>query len=755
MSKHSMQRRGFLRTLAGGGLVLAFGSRAGASSLLAGPELASAVDFQPDLWVTLLSSGEVKIVAHRSEMGTGIATSLPMIVADEMEADWDRVSIEQAPGDARLGDQNTDGSRSVRQFYEIMRRVGASMRQMLEAAAAQQWDVPVGECRAVLHEVVHTPSGKKLGYGELADLAATLEKPEESALVFKKPEERRYQGKGVPIRDMEGILNGTAQYGADLRLEGMKYAVIARSPVLGGKPSKWDEAAALKLPGVERIVILESVGPKAPGFNPLGGLAVIATSTWAAIQGREALKVEWDLGPNAKANSEEQMAYLRAGANEDGEIARKRGETVKVIAAAPSDRVISAEYEAPYLAHAPMEPPCAIAHVTADGCHCWAPTQNPQAAQGSVAAALKISPSKVRVDVTLLGGGFGRKSKPDYVTEAALLSREVGAPVQVFWTREDDIRHDYFHAVSAMRLDAAVGDDGMPTAWRARSAFTAIGSTFNPTADRGTAGELDLGFKDVPWDVPNIQVETGKSRGVVRVGWLRSVCNVFHAFAAHGFADELAHAAGRDPLEYLIDLIGPARTIDLKADGAQYGNYGEPIDKHPIDTGRMLVVLRKAAEMAEWGKRKLAPNRGLGIAVHRSFLAYVANVVEVEVPPNGRLSIERIDIACDAGTILHEERVRAQMSGGVMFGLGAALHGNITIDGGAVVQSNFHDYPLLRMSEAPKIVNVELIASTAPPSGVGEAGTPPAAPALANAIFAASGHRIRRLPISGQNLSHS
>jgi isoquinoline 1-oxidoreductase subunit beta len=755
MSKDTMQRRGFLRTLAGGGLILAFGSHAGGAALLSCQGVSGAADFEPDLWVALLPSGQVKIVAHRSEMGTGIATTLPMIVADEMEADWDRVTIEQAPGDARLGDQNTDGSRSVRQFYEIMRQVGASMRQMLEAAAAKIWSVPVSECRAVLHEVVHTPSGKKLSYGELADVAATLTKPDAKDLVFKKPEERRYQGKGVPIRDMEGILNGTAQYGADGRIEGMKFAVIARSPVLGGKPSKWDEAAALKVPGVERVVQLDSVGPKAPAFNPLGGLAVIATNTWAAIQGREALQVEWDLGPNASANTEEQMAFLRASANEDGEVARKRGKTVDAIAAAPAERVISSEYEAPYLAHAPMEPPCAIAHVTDAGCHCWAPTQNPQAAQGSVAGALGIPPSKVRVDVTLLGGGFGRKSKPDYVTEAALLSREVQAPVQVFWTREDDIRHDFFHAVSAMRMDAALDQAGKVTAWRARSAFTPIGSTFNPNADRGTAGELDLGFKDVPWDVPNIQVETGKSRGVVRVGWLRSVCNVFHAFAAHGFADELAHAAERDPLEFLIDLIGPARTIDLTKDGARYGNYGEPIDKHPIDTGRMLVVLRKAASMAGWGQRKLAPNRGLGIAVHRSFLAYVANVVEVEVTPNGRLSIERIDIACDAGTILHEERVRAQMSGGVMFGLGAALHGNITIDGGAVAQSNFHDYPLLRMSEAPKIVNVELIASEAPPSGVGEAGTPPAAPALANAIFAASGHRIRRLPISGQNLSHS
>ena len=755
MSKDTVQRRSFLRTLAGGGLILAFGSQAGGAALLSCQNASGAADFEPDLWVSLLPSGEVKIVAHRSEMGTGIATALPMIVADEMEADWDRVTIEQAPGDARLGDQNTDGSRSVRQFYEIMRRVGASMRQMLEAAAAQTWEVPVTECRAVLHEVAHTPSGKKLGYGELADVAATLEKPKEADLVFKKREERRYQGKGVPIRDMEGILNGSAIYGADSRLEGMKFAVIARSPVLGGKPKKWDEAEALKVPGVERIVQFESVGPKAPGFKPLGGLAVVASNTYAAILGRDALKVEWDLGPNANANSTEQMAYLRASAKEDGEVARDRGKTVETIAAAPDERVISAEYEAPYLAHAPMEPPCAIARVTDAGCHCWAPTQNPQAAQAAVARALGLAPSKVRIDVTLLGGGFGRKSKPDYVTEAALLSREVGAPVQVFWTREDDIRHDYFHAVSAMRMDAALDEAGKVSAWRARSAFTPIGSTFNPNADRGTAGELDLGFKDVPWDVPNIQVETGKSRGVVRVGWLRSVCNVFHAFAAHGFADELAHAAGRDPLEFLTELIGPARQIDLKKDGAAYGNYGEPMDKHPIDTGRMLTVLKKAAEMAGWGQRKLAPNRGLGIAVHRSFLAYVANVVEVEVTPNGRLSIERIDIACDAGTILHEERVRSQMSGGVLFGIGAALHGNITIDGGAVVQSNFHDYPLLRMSETPKIVNVELIASDAPPSGVGEAGTPPAAPALANAIFAASGHRIRRLPISGQNLSHS
>lgn len=759
MSKHTMQRRGFLRSLAGGGLVLAFGSRAGASSLLGGTELASAVDFQPDLWVTLLSSGEVKIVAHRSEMGTGIATSLPMVVADEMEADWNRVTIEQAPGDARLGDQNTDGSRSVRQFYEIMRQVGASMRQMLEAAAAKTWNVPVSECRAVLHEVVHTPSGKKLGYGELADVAATLTKPETKDLVYKKPEERRYQGKGVPIRDLEGILNGSAQYGADLRIDGMKYAVIARSPVLGGTPKKWDEAAALKVPGVERIVQLDSVGPKAPAFNPLGGLAVIAANTWAAIQGREALQVEWDLGPNAEANTEKQMASLRAGANEDGLVARNRGKTVETLAAAPAERVISADYEAPYLAHAPMEPPCAIAQVTDESCHCWAPTQNPQAAQGSVAAALGMDPGQVRVDVTLLGGGFGRKSKPDYVTEAALLSREVNAPVQVFWTREDDLRHDFFHAVSAMRMDAAVDESGKVTAWRARSAFPAIATTFSPVVDRGTPGELDLGFRDVPWNVPNIQVETGKSSGVVRVGWLRSVCNVFHAFAAHSFADEIAHATGRDPLAALIDLIGPARTIDIdpeiQIENDRYGNYGGSKTDHPIDTGRMLTVLRKAAEMAEWGQRKLAPNCGLGIAVHRSFLAYVANVVEVEVTPNGRLSIKRIDIACDAGTILHEERVRSQMSGGVMFGLGAALHGNITIDGGAVVQSNFHDYPLLRMSEAPKVVNIELIKSDAPPSGVGEAGTPPAAPALANAIFAASGHRIRRLPISGQNLSHS
>lgn len=748
----TMQRRSFLRSMVGGGLALAFGTQAGSAALLSCQSVQDSPQFVPELWVSLKPDGSVTIVAHRSEMGTGIKTALPMVVADEMEADWERVSIEQAPGDARYGDQNTDGSRSVRQYYQIMRQVGAAMRQMLEQAAANRWGVPVAECRAQLHEVVHS-SGKKLGYGELAKDAGELDKPSADSLTFKKPEERRYQGKGVAMQDLDGILNGTAQYGADLRLDGMVFASIERPPVLGARVKEFNEQAALDIPGVQQVITLPQAGPKAPGFNPLGGVAVIATSTWAALKGREVLAIDWDLGPNAGADTPSQMEMLRNSSREDGEKARERGNAVKAIADAAPDKVIRAEYEAPYLAHASMEPPCAVAHVTDEGCHCWAPTQNPQAAQGTVAQVLNLTPDKVRVDVTLLGGGFGRKSKPDYVAEAALLSKELGTPVQVFWTREDDIKHDYFHSVSAMQLEAALDDDNFPIAWRARSSFPAISTTFNPTTERGSGFELDLGFKDVPWDLPHIQVETGKSSGVVRVGWLRSVCNIFHAFAAHGFADELAEAAGMDSLAFLRKLIGPPREIDLSKDKAQYGNYGESMEQYPIDTGRMLAVLDRAAEMAEWG-RDLAPNRGLGIAVHRSFLAYVANVVEVEVKPNGQLSIERIDIACDAGTILHEERVRGQMSGGVLFGIGAALHGNITIDGGSVVQSNFHDYPLLRMSETPKVINVDILASDAPPSGVGEAGTPPAAPALANAIFAASGHRIRRLPILGQNLAH-
>jgi len=756
MSSNTLDRRAFLRGIAGGGFVLAFGTR-GAAQVLLGPQEAAVADteFNPSIFVKLLSDGALQIVSHRSEMGTGIKTALPMVIADEMGADWSRVEIVQAPGDAKYGSQNTDGSRSVRRFYDRMREIGATARRMLETAAAQRWEVPVDECNAAMHVVSHQASGKTISFGDLAADAARLERPQgENVLRYREASERRYEGKNVPVYDLEGILHGNAEYGADLRIEGMKFATIARSPVLGGTPKKWDEAAALKVAGVERIVELKHSGPKAPGFMPLGGIAVIASSTWAAMKGREALALEWDDGPNAKQNSVEQMAALRTAAAADGAVARKRGDAAQAIADAPDGQKFKSAYEAPYLAHASMEPPCAVAHVTADGCHCWAPTQNPQAAQGTVAQALGMQADQVRIDVTLLGGGFGRKSKPDYVVEAALLSREIDAPVQVFWTREDDLQHDYFHAVSAMELEAAVDEQGMPTAWHARSAFTPIGSTFNPMADRGSAGELDLGFTDVPWDLPHIQVEAGKASGAVRVGWLRSVCNVFHAFAAHSFADELAQAAGKDSYQFLVELIGAPRIIDLAADGASYGNYGQPIEQYPVDTGRLLTVLHKAAEMAEWGKRKLAPNRGLGIAVHRSFLAYVANVVEVEVTPNGRMSIERIDIACDAGTIIHPERVRAQMSGGVLFGIGAALHGNITVADGRVEQSNFHDYPLLRMAETPKQINVEILPSDAPPSGVGEAGTPPAAPALANAIYAASGHRIRRLPISGQSLAH-
>jgi isoquinoline 1-oxidoreductase beta subunit len=422
---------------------------------------------------------------------------------------------------------------------------------------------------------------------------------------------------------------------------------------------------------------------------------------------------------------------------------RNRGDVERAMAGA--DTTHSAEYYLPHLSHAPMEPPCAVAAVSDAGCEVWAPVQNPQATQQTVAAALGMKPEQVTCHVTLLGGGFGRKSKPDFCAEAALLSKRLGKPVKVVWTREDDIRHDYFHSVAALRLEAGLDADGKPIAWLARTAFPPIGSTFNPAARTGSAGELGLGFTDVPYDIPNLRVEVGEAASHVRIGWFRSVANVFHAFAVSSFTDELAVRAGRDPLEFTLELVGEAR--EAAFDDAQYSNYGKPLERFPAETGRLRAVARLCAERASWGKA-LPKGRGQGFAVHRSFLSYVAVIVEVEVTKAGKLSIPRVDIAVDCGLAISPDRVRAQMEGAVVFGQSLTMFGEITARNGAIQQSNFHDYPMVRTNDAPRAIHVHLVESTAPPTGVGEPGVPPVAPAICAAIAKATGKRIRELPLS-------
>ena len=747
----AMSRRGFLASLAAGSMVLAGSANGAVRRFLEQAEQ----PFEPHLFLAIEPDGTVSILAHRSEMGTGIRTALPVVVADELGADWARVTIRQAIGDARLGSQNTDGSRSVRRFYQPMREVGATARLMLERAAAQQWGVDASECHAVNHAVTHAASGQSLDFRDLVATASTLEVPAVEELTFHAPDERRYVGRDVPLTDLDDIVTGRAGFGIDARLEGQLFAAIERSPVLGGDVATLDDEAARATAGVVDVVRLPAFS--APhGFQALGGVAVLANSTWAALAGRRALELTWTESAHASYDSDTFATLLADETHKPGKVWRAVGDADAVLEAAES--VIEADYYLPHLAHASMEPPCALAVVRKDAAgapesiEVWAPTQNPQAAQDQLAATFAIPKESITVHVTLLGGGFGRKSKPDFIVEAALLSAQVDRPVHVTWTREDDIRHDYYHSVAAIHMRATLGEDGLPKAWLQRSAFPPIFSTFVPGARDASPLEMGLGFTDVPYDVPNLRVESGSADAHVRIGWLRSVAHVYHAFGVCCFPDELAHAAGRDPYEYLMALLGEPRHLDLE--GVEYPNHDEPLERYPFDVGRLRHVTERAADLASWG-RELPKGRGLGIACHRSFLSYCANVVEVEVAKDGTLRIPNVWVVIDAGTVVLPDRVRAQMEGAAVFGTSLAKFGEITAKGGVIEQSNFHDYRMARMSDAPRNISVEIVESEALPAGVGEVGVPPFAPALANAIFAATGSRIRELPLSKHDLSWS
>jgi len=742
----NVSRRGFLKGVASAGAFVLCARILPESLHAEGLPGNARVDhavLNPSMYVGIDTDGTVYIIAHRSEMGTTSRTSVPMILADELDADWKRVKLEQAIGDARYGSQNTDGSHSIREFYEPMRRAGATARMMLTQAAANQWGVPASECKADLHTVVHSPTGRRLGYGELASAAAKLPVPKVQELNFKPKSEWRYVGKGSPSYDLADVVTGKAAYGMDARMDGMVYASIQRPPVIGGKVKSFDDKETLKVAGVSQTVSLDPFqGPW--GFQALGGVAVIANNTWAAFKGRKSLQVDWDNGPNAGYSSDAYRKELQQTVRTSAKVVRNQGDVDGAFAM--GRKIIDAEYYVPHLAHAAMEPLVAVADFRDGKVTAWAPTQNPQAVQDTVAKAVGISKENVICHVTLLGGGFGRKSKPDYVAEAAILSKKLGRPVKVVWTREDDIQFDFYHSVAAMYMKAAVDSSGKPTAWLQRSAFPPIGSMGDPKLNYGGDFEMGMGFTDVPFNVPNLRVENGQATAHVRIGWLRSVANIYHAFAVQTFADELAHAAGRDPLDYMLELIGPPRVVDMN--DAKNPNYGGNYDVYPNDTGRLRRVLEIAAEKSGWGKKKFAKGAGMGLAVHRSFLTYVANVVEVEVSDDGKIHIPRVDTVVDAGLITNPEAARAQFEGAAVFGTSTALTGKITATNGAIDQSNFDTYPVARMGEAPLQANVHLVDSDAPPAGIGEPGVPPYIPALCNAIFAATGKRVRELPIN-------
>jgi isoquinoline 1-oxidoreductase beta subunit len=709
----------------------------------------------PKIFVAIDPDGTVTIVAHRAEMGTGIRTSLPAVVADEMEADWSRVRLRQAPGDEpRYGNQDTDGSRSMRHFIQAMRTCGAAMRQMLEGAAAIKWNVDAPLCRAKNHKVYlldqnNKETGKSLGFGELAALAMTLPVPAQQTLLYKTPDEFTLIGKGkFQIADLHDITTGKAHYGADTRLPGMKFAVMARPAVLGGKLKKYDASKTLKVPGVEAVYEIDGVFTVPRAFAILGGVAVVANSTYAAIQGRDALVIEWEDGPNASYNSVAFDKEMAATAAQPGKIIRNQGDPDAAFANAK--QVFSADYHAQHMVQAPMEPLVAIARIADGKAEVWAPVQSPYGARKDIATNLKMPLEDVTVHVSLLGGGFGRKSNWDFMVEAALVSQKHnGTPILLQWTREDDIQHAFYHTVSVERIEAAIDDKGKVTGWRHRTVAPSIISTFKKDDGYSFPIEYGMGFVNTPFDIPNVRCENGKAMAHTRIGWYRSVSTQPHIFAVQSAVSEIADKLGRDPKDFLLELIGPDRKLDPKALGfpADFWNFGDPYESFPIDTARLRNVIHIASEKAGWGK-SLPERHGLGIAAHCAWSSYVATVVHAEIDDDGTIRVPEVTTAVDCGLYVNPERIRSQLEGAAVMGMSNALYSGITFKNGAVEQSNFTDYNVARMSNYPKKVSVHIV--DAPhgthSGGIGEPAVAPMIAALCNAVFAASKKRLRSLP---------
>lgn len=655
----------------------------------------------PSAWLRVGPDGEVTVFLARSEMGQGTYTAMAVLVAEELEADWSRVRVVQADAEPRFGEMSTGGSMSVRSQFEPLRRAGAAAREMLVSAAARRWKIDRGACRAEAGAVLHAASGRRLGYGELAAAAARERVPEDPPL--KERGQWRLIGRRVPRLDGPDKVRGRARFGCDVRVPGMRFAVIARPPVLGGKVARVDAGGARRVPGVRRVV------------QVAGGVAVVADSTWAALRGRDALDVAFDPGPNGAFDSAELARRLAAAVPEPP--ARSDGDLD--LALAQAARQVEATYEVPLLAHATMEPMNATADVRGGRAELWLPTQSPTAAQAVVAKALGLPPERVKVHVTFLGGGFGRRAIPDFAEEAALVSRAVGAPVQVFWTREDDLRHDFHRPAGRNELRAGLDGRGRLVAWHHRVRAPSIAKQLFGDARRwGDHPDVLESAIDFPYEAGAVRVDAAIPDVGVRVGWWRSVYASQNAFAEECFLDELAAAAGQDPLAF--------RLAHLPADA------------------RMRGVLALAAEKAGWG-RPAPPGRARGLACHTSFGSHVAEIAEVSAE-QGRLRVRRVVAAVDLGIVVNPDSVEHQVEGAIVYGLSAALRGEITVARGAVVQGNLDDYEPLRMDEAP-VVQVHVVPSDEDPGGIGEPGLPPIAPAVANAVFALTGKRVRRLPI--------
>lgn len=686
----------------------------------------------PSVYVAVGADGIVTVTCHRSEMGQGIKTAVAQVVCDELEADWEKVVVAQAEGDAKYGDQNTDGSRSIKNFFVPLRNAGAAAREMLVQAAAESWGVAVEECEARDHAVHHAASSRSASFGTLADAASALEVPESPAL--KSREDWQHIGKSRVHVDAKDVATGNAIYGADVTLPNMAVAIMVHAPVLGSSPIdvKVPESANENA----RFIGIESIDatPGPIGFNPVGSVAVIAEDTYTGIKIADELEINWSDSPNQSFDSDAFQDNLREAVMNPGNVWHAVGDANSMLNDA--EEKIAAVYETPFLSHAPMEPPSAIANVVGDTVEVRAPVQDPQTTRNTIVGATNFVLENVKVTPTLLGGAFGRKSKPDFVLEAVELSRRLKRPIRVQWRRENDLQYDYFHAPSVQRYEATLGENGMPTAWRQRTAFPSIMSTVAaPDMVEPANWELDMGFTNTPYRCENQSIEAAGLRAGVRIGWLRSVCNIFHAFGANVFVDELAEQAQADPIDYRLAMWDGMDVVQ----GVIPSEPG-----HEFKIERLRNVLQKVRENSDWDQ-KIADGRALGVAVHHSFLSYVAIVLEVDASdPNYKAT--NAHVVLDCGTYVNADTCVAQMEGAVVFGLSAAQRAKLTFKNGTIQESNFDGYLVARMPDAPSI-SVELVDSDQLPAGVGEPGVPPVAPALSNAIYKAGGGRRRSLPL--------
>jgi isoquinoline 1-oxidoreductase subunit beta len=732
-----VNRRDFLKKSAAGGTALVIGFYL--------PATAHGQEAQPqekkppnplNAWVRITPDNHVTLILGKSEMGQGIMTALPMILAEELYLDWKNVNIEQAPTDPNIYDHGTGGSGSVAGSWLPLRRAGAAAREMLVSAAAARWNVNPNTCAAKNGGVLHGARKNFLTYGELVEDAAKLPVPDFKTVPLKNSDDFTVVGHDTRRFEARDKATGTAKFGIDSRMPGMQFAVIARCPVFGGKMKSFDAAKAKAVLGVKDVIAIDPVGP---GAFTAGGVVVLAENSWAAMQGRKALQIAWDEGPAASESTDSLRKQFLDNAAKPGKIVRNDGEADAALSSAA--KKIEATYEFPFACHATMEPMNCTVHIRPDGAEAWIPTQAPQWAQEIIAKIGGLPPEKVIVHTTLMGGGFGRRYQADFVMEAAQVAKATRKPVMVLWTREDDMQHGFYRPASYHRFSGALDEKGNLAVWKHFQTSTSIEAMWNPKGEEVAEKSEFATAAFIPYQTPNYRIEYTLAKSSVPRAWWRSVEHSTSGFVVESFVDELANAAGADPLEFRLRLIGDDRKIP---------DFTNPKEGKPLDTARLKAVLRLAAEKAGWGK-PLPKDVFRGIAGYFSFESYTAAVVEASVK-DGAVKVLRIVYAVDCGRPINPEGVRAQVESAAIYGLSATLHDAITIKGGRVEQSNFNDYEMPRMSGTPK-TEVHVVMSKEEPTGIGEPGLPVIAPALCNAIYAGTKKRIRRLPIRSEDLA--